>query len=610
MGNILEPSVITPVEKECDDNALKHGNYLSELETEDEKSVARENLGVYGKETTYSKDETNNLVLEKLNTALRHYFSSSELPVVLASLRDEIAEAGYVRSDGSVPFTNPQSQSSLPTLEEHLVNKVYVDTLLKTHERQSDPHKTLEKVKLLLADYVRLKDTYTTSELYSKRELDCKLNKFVKKDGSVPFVSPQLGVDPTLPGHLVTLRHLNLLLQNHNSELDPHGFLEILKSHLGNYYTKSETYTKAQTYSRAQLLEIIKSQMKDVVDQAIARYKATDGSVSELKDFVLEHMLSCIKADGSVAHIAPQPGVPAVNDNEFITLGQLAESLDKLSEKVAESIKSATNQSVWIPTGPVRTTVGFVEDNTVMPKQMTVQQICDAIFYGRRTGIEAPKYAEKGEKVCIKILAQGTVQEIDVYKNGKLIGTITESDLAGKDDSLPYFEYCDPGEFTEDTEWKVVFRFPDGQTLVDTATTKLAFPIFIGAMPYWWNVQEDITMESLKRLAKEDPDNNAFYSNFGPDVEEIKATFNFADAQRRSLIVAYPTGSNEAPENKLSKMITEAQVIPASDSNFAHWKQPMHPNDSEVGVLYNISVFNQPLVKMDTWAKFKFEPNA
>lgn len=591
MGNILEPSVIPEIiTKDCDDTSLKHGNYLSELETEDEKSVARENLGVYGKDVTYSKDETDNVVLNAINTALRHYVSSAELPTVIASLRDEIAEAGYVRSDGSVPFINPQSQSSLPTLDEHLTNKAYVDNLLKAHERQSDPHKTLEKVKLLLADYVRLKDTYTVNELYSKRELDCKMNKFVKKDGSVPFISPQLGVDPTLPGHLVTLRHLNLLLENHKSELDPHGFLEILKTHLGNYYTKSETYTKAQTYSRSQLLEIIKSQMKDVVDQAIARYKATDGSVSELKDFVLERMLSCIKADGSIAHTAPQPGVPAVNDNEFITLGQMSETLDKLKALLDDSIKSATNQSVWIPTGPVRTTVGFVEDNTVMPKVMTVQQICDAIFYGRRTGVEAPSYAEKGEKVCIKITAQGMVQEIDIHKNGKLIGTITESDIAGKDDSLPYFEYCDPGTFEEDTEWKVIFRFPDGQTLVDTASTKLAYPIFIGAMPYWWNVQEDITMESLKRLANEDPANNAFYSEHGPDVEEIKATFNFADAERRSLIVVYPSGTNDSPANALTKMITEAQVVPASDKHFAHWKQPMHPNGSEVGVLYNISV--------------------
>ena len=61
MGNILEPSIIplVPIENK---NALLHENYLSEFETEDEKSVARENLGVYAKEFTYTRDEAQTMV--------------------------------------------------------------------------------------------------------------------------------------------------------------------------------------------------------------------------------------------------------------------------------------------------------------------------------------------------------------------------------------------------------------------------------------------------------------------------------------------------------------------------------------------------------------------
>ena len=608
MGNVnsvLEPSVVPAQPVAEEKQWLSRENYLSEFENEDEKSVARANLGVYSQEAIYTKEEAQLMMNETIHAALRGYVTSDELPKAIESLGNEIAEAGYVKSDGSVPFTNPQSQSALPTQSYHLANKIYVDNLLTAHVNGNDPHNTLEQVRIILADYAKLSDTYTSAFLYTKKEVDQLLQGFVKRDGSTSFTNPQIGVDPSLPSHLATARYVQLLMQNHKCEEDAHDFISTLKRYLSNYYTKSETYTKAQTYSRAQLLDIIKDQMKDIVDQAIATHLATDGSVSELKDFILSKLYDFVKADGSVTHTRPQAGVPAEHENEFVVLEQLTSAIDKLNQTITSTVQEATNQSTWIPSGPVRSTVGFVEDNTRMPREMTVQQICDAIFYGRQIGVVAPPFAEYGEQVCIKIFTHGLgiLEEVEIYKNGVLIGTLTAEDFKEsvtdyRDDGA-YYEFCDTGEFTEDTEWKVVFHYADNQDITDTATTKLSYPIFVGAVPYWWNAQEDITMNSLRELVNEDPVNCKFHTHLGPKLKKLETKFSFTDTKLRSIVVVIPL---DYPD--LLRMTTPAQEV--ETAAFAKWVQPMYPNNTDTGVLYKIYVFNQPLVTFDQITKFGF----
>lgn len=603
MGDILKSSILEHCDLENPESLVKQ-NYLGEFNTEDEKSVVRENLGVFAKESTYSKEETDAKIQEILKSILKNYVTSTELPQAISELTDEIANAGYVKSDGTVPFTNAQTQSALPTSDDHLTNKIYVDNLLKAHINANDPHKILDKISGLLAQYAKLSDVYTKQSTYQRKEIDCLLTNKVSKDGSIPFIKPQIGVDPTLPSHLATARYVQKVMQDHNNELDPHDFQSTLKRVLSNYYTKSETYTKAQTYSRSQLLEIVKSNMKDVIDQAITTHLAKDGSVSELKDYILNELYKYVKIDGSVAHTNPQPGVAAVNPNEFVVLEQLQTELEKAVEKLKENIKNATNQTTWIPSGPVRTTVGFVEDNSVMPKEMTVQQVCDAIFYGRRLGIEAPEYAEYGENVCIKILAHGlgTLTEATIYKNGEVLGTLSPSDFINDPEKGIYYEYCNTGEFTKDTEWKVVFHYSDNKEITEKATTKLSYPIFIGMVPYWWNVQEDVTIESLRRLVAEDPENCKFFTHLGKDIKELTAKYKFEDPKKRSLVIVTP---DDYPS--ISKLTSPTQSV--EKDAFVEWKQPMYPNNAKVGVVYKIFVYNQSLVKLDQSLKFNFEPN-
>jgi hypothetical protein len=240
-----------------------------------------------------------------------------------------------------------------------------------------------------------------------------------------------------------------------------------------------------------------------------------------------------------------------------------------------------------------------------MPREMTVQQVCDAIFYGRQIGVVAPPFAEYGEKVCIKIFTHGIgiLEEVEIYKNDNLIGTLTAEDfrLSPQDfrDDGAFYEYCETGEFTEDAEWKVIFHYSDNQTITDTATTRLSYPIFIGAIPCWWNAQEDVTIESLRTLAVEDPINCRFFTHHGPEIKKLKSKFDFVDARQRSLIVVLPESYPD-----LLRIITPTQDVEASA--FAKWLQPMHPNNIEAGVLYKIYVFNQPLVQLDQVIKFHF----
>lgn len=607
MGDILKPSVIQAASAtESTTTPLVKENYLGEFETDNEKAIVRTNLNVPAISSVYSKTESEAMVQKEIRNALKSYVTQAELPAAINGISDEIVEAGYVRSDGTVPFTNVQSQSASPTKGQHLTNKNYVDTTLAKHVNSSDPHGTISKVKDLLANYVKLSDTYTTSSLYSKKELDALLAGYVKKDGSAPFTKPQIGCDPTTPSHLATSRYVQQIMQNHNDEADPHAFLATLNKYLANYYTKSEVYPKSQTYSRVQLLDIIKAQIGDVVDQAIASYIAKEGSVSELKDFVINELYKCIKSDGSLTFTAPQAGVAATKANEFVVLEQLEELKTSLEEKT-DTITNSTQDIVkWVTTGPVQTTVGFVEDNTVLPREMTLQQVCDAIFYGRKVGVEAPQYAAYGENVCIEIYVNGisTLVEASIYKNNTLIGTLSADDFKNSvdesGDSGYYYKFCGTGKFTEDTEWKVVFTYSDGQTIVDTAETRLAHPIFVGAVPYWWNGHEDMTIENLKAIAKEDPDNCKFLV-IGSDYNELEVSFDFQDPRMRSIVVVLPESYPD-----LTKMVTPTQDVGAEA--FAKWTLCMYPGDTETGVLYKIYVFNQLLVKLNQTVKFYFKP--
>lgn len=584
---------------------LLHENYLSEFETDSEKEVARGNLKVYSTSEVYTSQETEAAINNALTGMLKGYAPISELQSAIATLNDRFEYEGFVKSNGSVSFTSAQSQLQEPTQDVHLATKKYVDSAIVNHSHEADPHNTIDKVKVLLRDYYSKDNVYHRSDTYNRHEFNLILQHYVRQDGTTAFTRPQSGVDPTMPEHLATAKYVQDTILAHKRELDPHGLVTLIDTKLSNYYTKAESFAKGQTYSRVQLNDIIKHNIDLVVDQAIKDHVLADGSVKELKALILAKLEGYIRADGTIPHTAPQRGLPAEHDNEFVVLSQFKEFTDKLTASLSEKLKGATNQSTWLTNDPVKATVGMVKIGTKMPREMTVQQICDAIFYGSKVGVVAPPYAEYGESVCLKIFVQGitTGDTIEIFKNGVLIGTLRSTDLTGLQEDPKYYgkfkEFCNTGQFTGDTEWKVVFKYSDGKTLTETASTKLAYPTFIGALPYWWNAQEDITMDSLRTKVNEDPQNCEFFTKYGPEAKGFKKTFNFVDIQKRSIVIVIP---DSYPD--MVKMVTPVQEL--GKDAFVLWKQPMYPNGVPTGVMYKIYVFNQPLVKLNQTIKVHF----
>lgn len=601
MGNLANNEILNA---SISPSFLAKENYLSEYSELDDKSKVRANLQVYSVKEIDDKLQTISFNKDEIESIINKYISSLNLGD-LEQLRRDIAEANFIRANGSVPFTGPQSQSKEPTKPDHLANKAYVDRVIINHNSSYDAHNIREKISDALVDYAKKETVYNKEDLYTSKEVDSIVAQFVKQDGTVPFYRPQPGIDPMVPQHLATMRYVLSIMEKHNQETDPHGYHKYLNATLKNYYTKSETYTKAQTFSRNQLYDIIQDKMNDAIDQKIAENNANNGSAAELEKFVLDELTKYVKRDGSVKIQNPQKGESAQEDDEFIVKKQLDKSLSTLNKDINEKLERSTNQTTWLTSGPVEATVGLVNIGTELPREMTVQQIMDTIFYGAGNNIIAPPYAMYGEKVCITVTAHGlsTLVQVDLYKNNVFIGTLYPEDFKAAEqdpDNLGLaYEFCETGEFTEDTEWKAKFIYSDGKTLTAMAKTKLAYPMFIGMIPYWWNVQEDVTMESLKKLAEEDPKNMYMITEEGPEINEIILPFNYVDAKKRSLLIVMPA---EYPS--LQYINTQSQQL-GSDA-FAKWIQPMYPNVTTQGVLYNLYVYNIPLVKLDQRIMFKF----
>jgi hypothetical protein len=64
------------------------------------------------------------------------------------------------------------------------------------------------------------------------------------------------------------------------------------------------------------------------------------------------------------------------------TVGQIKLAINDISKDFENK------PPIWITSGPVQTTVGFMEDNTSIPPTMTFQEAMDAIFYGKIVDIE------------------------------------------------------------------------------------------------------------------------------------------------------------------------------------------------------------------------------
>lgn len=570
---------------------LEKDNYLSEYEKEAEKSVVRENLNVYPKNAVYTKDETDSNIATTVTTAMNKHLSVEDPHGTLNTVKEMIAD--MAKTDGSTPFTSPQSGVE-PISDSHLTTKKFVTKLLNEHIRlvgSDDPHQILPEVQTILEKYVKSSDIFTKSQLYTKQDVDKLLTSFLKKDGTTPFTIAQIGVDPTIDSHLATKRYVDKTLYAHLVDVDPHGFLTILNQRLASYAKIANVYDKTQTYSRTQIDAFINKWVQEAVEASIAEYMET---VDDKFESIRQNHY--VKQDGSVPFKNPQAGVNATEPEHLVTLQQIDDKTSELKENLEAQIKD--KESLWITSGPVETTVGFVEDNTPMPATMTLQEVCDAIFYGNGISMDVPEYVVITKTCPITLCVHGStalVQVAQLFQNDKVIYTFTGDDF--KDGCIT----VDSEPLLEDAEFKFKVTYTNGSVHEQTATVKCYMPVFVGLLPKW-KTGSTITMDYLIQLCEEDTDGTQDrFINYGGDLKSFTFKYVFTDASSRHPFIVLP----ESYPN-LETMVTKSQSFGVDAFNVIN-NIPLKVPGVEKDIIFKIYIYKEALATLNQEVTFNFE---
>lgn len=577
----IETPVTSPPQEDC----LIKDNFLSEYETEEEKSVVRENLNVPSKDSVYSRQDVDTQVSEKIRATIQEYLNMEDPHGILPTVAEMIAD--MVKSDGSTPFTAPQTGVD-PQTAQHLTTKNYVDKLVRKHVNADDPHNILPEVAILLEKYVRITDVYVKSQLYTKQDIDNQAKDYIRKDGSTPFTKAQIGADPQIDSHLATKRYVDKSLYNHQVDVDPHGFLTILNQRLASYAKKKDVYDKTQTYSRTQIDSIIHNLINETIDASLQSFMDT---VNDKFEYI--RLQKYVKQDGSVPFRGPQAGVDAVEEEHLTTLRQLNQAVEDLEQNLTEQIQA--KECLWKTSGPVESTVGHIDDNTPVPATMSLQEVLDAIFYGKGISISAPDYVTINNKVPITLCVHGSTGLIDVaelYQDGKLIISFVKEDFENgcvTVDSLPIIE---------DTEFTFKVTYTNEAVHEESITVKAALPIFVGLLPKW-KFGNMITWNYLEELASEEPNNNQFI-NSSNNLNQISINYSFQDAKLRHPFIVVPVSYPD-----LDNMSTTPQRF-GIDAFDVIDMIPLQVPGIEKDIIFKIYIYRQALSSLNQEVTFNF----
>lgn len=594
-NSILTPgcqdTIDTPTTVDESVQYLEKDNFLSEYENESEKSVVRENLNVYPKNAVYTKDETDTNIATTVTTAVNKHLSVEDPHGTLDTVREMIAD--MAKTDGSTPFTSPQVGVE-PISDSHLTTKKFVTRLLNEHTRlvgSDDPHKILPEVKDLLEKYVKSSDVFTKSQLYTKQDVDNLLKAFLKKDGSTPFTIAQIGVDPTIDSHLATKRYVDKTLYAHLVDVDPHGFLSILNQRLASYAKIVNVYDKTQTYSRNQIDSIINKLVQDAISTSISEYMETvDNRFESIRQE------KYIKQDGSVPFRNPQDGVDAIEPQHLVTLRQVQAGAEALKSELESRIDS--KDSLWITSGPVESTVGHIEDNTPVPATMTLQEVCDAIFYGKGISMDIPEYVIITKKCQITLCIHGStglISTAQLLQNDKVIYSFTGEDF--KDGCIT----VDSEPLLKDASFTFKVSYTNGSEHEETKTVKCYMPAFVGLLPKW-KTASTITMDYLIKLCEEDTEGtqNRFI-NQGGDLQSFTFKYVFQDASLRHPFIVIP----ESYPN-LENMTIKSQSFGIDAFDVIN-NIPLQVPGIEETMIFKIYVYRQALSSLNQEVTFNFE---
>lgn len=562
---------------------LEKDNYLSEYQTEGEKAVVRENLDVYSKDSVYNKTESDTLLDKTIKEAFDKYLNMDDPHGILPTVEEMIE--GVVRNDGSTPFLAPQKGVD-PVQDYHLATKRFVTKLLKDHIGSEDPHKILPEVEDMLEQYVKQSQVYFKNQLYTKNEIDQQSGKYIQKDGSTPFTKAQIGADPQIDSHLATKRYVDAIMYKHLVDVDPHGFISILNKRLASYAKASNVYDKTQTYSRVQIDSIVRSLVHDAAKEVL---------IEHLNEFDPHNILAevrklkYVKQDGSIPFKAPQKGIDAIDPQDLITLHQVEEKVKNLQEQITNT------ESIWRTSGPVESTVGHIDDNTPVPATMSLQEVLDAIFYGKGISISAPDYVTINNKVPVTLCVHGSTGLIDIaelYQDGELIISFVKEDFENgcvTVDSLPIIE---------DTEFTFKVTYTNGAVHEESITVKVALPIFVGLLPKW-KFGNVITWNYLEELASEEPNNNQFISSSN-NLNQLSINYSFQDAKLRHPFVVVPVSYPD-----LDNMSTTPQKF-GIDAFDVIDMIPLKVPGVEKDIIFKIYIYRQALSSLNQEVTFNF----
>lgn len=562
---------------------LEKDNYLSEFQTIEEKAVARENLDVYSKDSVYNKTESDTLLDSTIKEAFDKYLNMEDPHGILPTVEEMIE--GVVRNDGSTPFLAPQ-QGVDPVQDYHLATKRFVTKLLKEHVDAEDPHRILPVVEDMLEQYVKQSQVYFRNQLYTKNEIDQQSGQYLKRDGSTPFTKAQIGSDPQIDSHLATKRYVDAVMYKHLVDVDPHGFIAILNKRLASYAKTSNVYDKSQTYSRVQIDSIIRSLVHDAAKEAIIDHVSEFDPHNILAEV---RKLKYIKQDGTIPFKAPQKGVDAIDPQDLVTLHQVEEKVENLQEQITN------NEPIWRTSGPVESTVGHIDDSTPVPATMTLQEVLDAIFYGKGISISAPDYVTINNKVPVTSCVHGSTGLIDVaelYQDGGLIISFVKEDFENgcvTVDSLPIIE---------DTEFTFKVTYTNGAVHEESITVKVALPTFIGLLPKW-KFGNVVTWNYLEELASEEPNNNQFI-NSSNNLNQISINYSFQDAKLRHPFVVVPVSYSN-----LDNMSTTSQKF-GLDAFDVIDVIPLQVPGVEKDIIFKMYIYRQALSSLNQEVTFNF----
>lgn len=563
MGNddILIPGIPVDIEDSKPSSDIPENLYLLIDEALSEiadngtyaQSKARQNLNVY------STEETDSQIIDQVNTLHGH------LKIKIQEVKAKVSE---LLSDNEEIHEQLNLQSEIfPTKDE---NNTFKDELkqdickkFRSYPKRTDVN---DMITNSLINYVTNSylEKYVKDKLYTKREIDDYKTGYIKKDGSTPFLAPQKGVYPKFRKELATAGYVLDRIQDHKDEEDPHGFTKKLNTKLGNYYTKSEVYKRAETYSR------------EMIDSMI------DKLVKEACDSLIEEHINV------TSHLTSQDVLRIIKIYALDNLVNKSEQSD-FSEKINDQINSGL---VWKTSGAIESTVGFMEDNSEVPDEMTLQEIMDAIFYGKGISLDIADDVNIGDSVEITICIHGStvlVRQAELYQDGKLIKTFDPKEFEEGCVTITTEE-----AITEDTEFTFKVIYNDESELEQSKTVKCNMPIFIGSKPKM-NQANTLSWQYLEDLEK---NGYGIFTNMSNTSYE----FNFIDLNLRELFIAVPLGVSE-----LKSMDTEnGQNFGINAFNTVD-VIPFRLTKIEKDVLYKIYVYKQALSNIHQLVTFNFK---